>query len=201
MKLYKKYHLDKDYTLIGLFREIKKKFNPKKVIYPGCYVHITPSLVFSKVVYIDSFRDTNKFYDDDEVKEFVNKNKEYDEDSSYTFYHQDYNKDIPDELNSFDLIISLFGGFVGRAVKKYLRQGGILVCNDSHGDASMASIDENYELIGVYNKVSDDKYEIIENNLDEYLIPKKEFSKKELEQLMKGVKFIKSPSGYIFRKK
>ena len=203
LELYKKNHLDKDYTLIGLFREIKTMFNPKKILYPGCYIHITPSLIFPDVTYVDSFRNTNKFYENLEIKKFIEKNKEYTEKSKFKFYLQDYSKDLPEELESFDLIISLYGGFVGQAVKKYLKKGGILVCNNSHGDATMASLDSAYELIAIYNRKSNEKFTISSKNLNEYLIPKKKITitKKDLEKTMKGIAYTKSPSGYVFRKR
>ena len=203
LELYKKNHLDKDYTLIGLFREIKTMFNSKKILYPGCYIHITPSLIFPDVTYVDSFRNTNKFYENLEIKKFIEKNKEYTEKSKFKFYLQDYSKDLPEELESFDLIISLYGGFVGQAVKKYLKKGGILVCNNSHGDATMASLDSAYELIAIYNRKSDKKFTISSKNLNEYLILKKKITitKKDLEKTMKGIAYTKSPSGYVFRKR
>ena len=202
IELYKKYNVDKDYTSIGLFRAIKERFNSKKVLYPGCYVHITPSLIFSDITYVDSFKDTYKFYESKDVKEYIEKNKKYGEKTKIKFYHQDYSKDIPEKLKSFDLIISQYGGFVGQAVKKYLNIGGILLCNDSHGDATMASIDSDYKLIGVYNRISDEEFTHSEKNLDEYLIPKKEknISKEEIKKTMKGIKYTKNPSGYIFKK-
>jgi len=201
LKLYEKYHTSRKYTLIGLFKEIKKQFNPKRVLYPGCYVHITPSLVFSDVTYIDSFRDTDKFFKDLKVIEYINKNKEYKKKSKIKFYHQDYYDKIPEEFESFDCIISLYSGFIGQAVKRYLKKGGILVCNDSHGDASMASIDSDYELIAIFDKKSDENYIVSDDNLKDYLISKKKIKKKELKKLGKGLIYTKSPTGYIFKKK
>ena len=203
LDLYEKYHSKKEYTSIGLFREIRKKFNHDRVLYPGCYVHVTPSLVFPDVTYVDSFRNTQKFYQSSQVKEFIEKNKKYQEKTNLKFHHQDYCKDLPEDLESFDVVISQYGGFVGMAVKKYLKKGGVLVCNDSHGDASMASIDANYELIAVYNRRTDKKFSISSKNLKEYIILKKKIkvTKESLEKTMKGVPYTKSPSGYIFRKK
>lgn len=203
LHLYKKYNLDKEYTSIGLWREIQKKYNPQKVLYPGCYVHITPSLIFEEVVYVDSFRNTNEFYEDSEVKKFIEKNKEYENPAKYRFHHQDYSNALPEKEHSFDAIISQYGGFVGQATKKYLKTGGILICNNSHGDASMASLDADFELIAVYNRKSDEKFSISEANLEEYLIPKKNISvtKDLIAEKMQGVAYTKSPSGYIFQKK
>ncbi len=138
-----------------------------------------------------------------EIERFIEKNKEYQEKTNLKFYHQDYTKNIPEDGKSFDVIISQYGGFVGMAVKKYLKKGGILVCNNSHGDASIASMDADYELTAVYNRRTDEKFSISSKNLKEYIILKKKVkvTKESLEKTMNGVPYTKSPSGYIFRKK
>jgi len=203
LKLYYKYHQNKAHTSIGLWRAINEKFEIESVLYPGSHVHITPSLVFEYVVYIDSFRNTYKFFESSEVKEFIEKNKEYDQSPTFKFYQQDYYKKLDEEENSFDLVISQYAGFVGQAVKRYLKSGGLLVCNDSHGDASMASIDSDYKLIAIYQRETDEKFSISEKNLKQYLIPKKDvpITKDALQKSQKGVIYTKAPSGYIFQKK
>ena len=200
--LYKKHHLDKDYTSIGLFRALNQCFEIKKVFYPGSHVHITPSLIFPEVVYADSFRNTYKFFEDPQTIEFVRKHKEYTEEPIIRFYQQDYDKPFPDLGNEFDLLISQYAGFVGQAAKPYLKTGGLLVCNNSHGDASMAAIDPDYELFGVYKRVNDQKVNITTKGLEEYLIPKSGIqpTKEQLLKTQRGIAYFKSPSGYIFRK-
>jgi len=201
-ELYKKYHVDRDYTSIGLFRALNEKFNIKKVFYPGSYVHIAPSLIFSNVTYADSFRNTHKFFENIETYEYINKNKEYLEEPIIRFYQQDYNKPFSELSEEFDLIISQYAGFVGQAAKPYLKKGGLLVGNNSHGDASMASLDTDFALIAVYNRKTDDKFSISDKNLQEYLIPKEgvQSTKEQLTISMKGIAYTKSPSGYLFRK-
>ena len=201
-KLYKKYHLDKDHTSIGLFRELKRNYKIKKVFYPGSHVHITPSLIFSNVTYADSFRNTDHFFKDEVSIDFIKFNKEYDEEPIIKFYQQNYNNPFIELNNDFDLVISQYAGFVGQAVKSYLKIGGLLVCNNSHGDASMAAIDSDYELVAVYRRYSDEKCRISSKKLDEYLIPKrgKQPTKEVLLKSMKGIAYTKSPSGYIFKK-
>lgn len=200
--LYKKYHVDKDYTSIGLFRAIRDNFDIKNVFYPGSHVHIAPSLIFSNVTYADSFRNTYKFFEDKEVNDFVKKNKEYPEEPIIRFFQQDYNKPFKELGKEFDLVISQYAGFVGQAAKQYLKRGGILICNNSHGDASMASLDKDFKLIAVYRRYADDKFTISNKKLKEYLQPKSgnQPTKEELLKTMKGVAYTKSPSGYIFEK-
>lgn len=202
IELYLKNNVSKDYTSIGLFREIQKRYSPLKVLYPWSYVHITPSIVFPYVSYIDSFKNTYKFYEDYEVKDFIQKNKEYSQDAVFNFYGQSYTSDIPEALESFDIIISQYWGFVWQATKKYLKKWWFLVCNNSHWDASMASLDPDYKLVAIYNRRSDEKFSISDKNIQEYLIPKsfKVPIKKDLEKTMRWIAYTKSPSGYIFEK-
>ena len=198
-KLYKKCHVDKEYTSIGLFRELQKKYIIDSVFYPGSYVHITPSLIFAKVTYADSFRNTYKFFEDKETIDFIRRDKEYPGDPEIRFYQQDYYKPFNELNKEFDLVISQYAGFVGQATKRYLKKGGLLVCNNSHGDASMASLDPDYELLSVYRRVTDDKFRISDKFLPEYLKPKNGIgpTKEQLIKSMKGVAYTKSPSGYI----
>lgn len=50
--IYDKNHASKGYEHIDLFRRLKEEYNIKKVLYPGSYAHISPSFIFSDVVYI-----------------------------------------------------------------------------------------------------------------------------------------------------
>lgn len=199
---YKKYHIDKDHTSIGLFRVLKEKFEIRKVLYPGSHVHITPSLTFSNVTYIDSFRNTNLFFKSEELMKYLNTAKEYSEELTIKFLQQDYYTPLLGVRKDIDMVISQYAGFVGQAVKPHLKKGGILVCNNSHGDASMANVDSDYKLIAIYSRKSDTKFSISEKSLEEYLIPKKGIhpTREEIIKLGRGIAYTKSPSGYIFQK-
>lgn len=202
IKEYRKFYEKKDYTSIGLFKELKSMFKIKKVLYPGSFIHLTPSLVFPKVVYVDSDRRLKKFFEAEDVSAFIAKNKKYDQKAKFRAYQQDYTKSFPEKEKSFDLLISQYAGFVSQACKKYLSKGGILVVNNSHGDASIAKLDNDFEFISVYNRKSDKKFSISDKNPESYFIPKRGrlMSKTELTRRMRGQAFTKSPSGYIFRK-
>lgn len=154
------------------------------------------------MTYADSFRNTFKFFEDGDTIDFIEKNKEYSQEAIIRFYQQNYNKPFKELNKEFDLVISQYAGFVGQAAKQYLKKGGLLVCNNSHGDASMASLDPNFKLIAIYRRRTDDKFSISEKNIEEYLKPKKGIppTKDELLKSMKGIAYTKNPSGYIFRK-
>jgi hypothetical protein len=153
-------------------------------------------------VYVDSFKKTKKFFDDNKIQDIINKNKKYQEDAIIRFHLVDFYKDVGEELESFDLLISQYAGFVSQCCKKYLKPGGLLVANNSHGDASMASMDKIFEFIGVVyysNKI----YRFTTKNLDQYFIPKKKnltITKEYLEKTMKGIGYTKTASAYLFKK-
>ena len=151
---------------------IEKTYKVEKAIYPGCYVHVSPSFIFSEVVYIDSDTNAKKFFKSDKLKDFICERKEYKEDPKITFYGIDYKEKIDKLLRQFDLLISQYAGFISYTCKEYLKMGGILLVNNSHGDAGLASIDENYRLIATVHK-TEGKYRISHASLEKYFIPKK----------------------------
>ena len=105
-------------------------------------------MVYPVTVYADTDRRAKKFFNDPWLLEFVEKNKRYEENPVIRFYPNDYSDSLGENPGSFDLLISQYAGFVARDCKRYLRAEGLLVANNSHGDASMASIDRDYRLSG-----------------------------------------------------
>jgi hypothetical protein len=172
-------------------------------LYPGSYIHIAPSFYIPEVVYIDSFKKTQKFFNDEKFLDIINKNKNYEDKPIIRFYHADYYKDLEEKLEDFDLLISQYAGFISQCCKKYIKPGGFLIANDSHGDASMASLDKDFEFIGVVY-YSNRKYRFTTRDLDKYFIPKRqnvEISKHYLKKTNKGIGYTKTASAYLFKKK
>ncbi len=200
---YHKYHTDRDNTRIGLFTELNKKFQIHKVLYPGSYTHITPSLVFPETVYVDTMKKAQSFFDKLEIYKFINDNKLYKEEHIVRFHHIDYSKSFDEKPNSFDLLLSQYAGFISKDCKKYLKEGGILVANNSHGDGDWAKFDEDFEFIGIYNRIKDTNYSIKTDNLDSYFIQKNptEITADIILKRQRGFGYTQSPSGYIFRKR
>lgn len=67
------------------------------------------------------------------------------------FVKKDY-RELVEEVQKYDLLISQYAGFVSKYCKAYLKRDGILIVNDSHGDASMAYLDSEFSLISVVNQ-------------------------------------------------
>lgn len=181
----------------SLYKVIAKKYNICSAIYPGSHIDISPSLVIPTVTYIDNFKGAIEFFKHIEsIKEFIEQNKEYLDPYKIDFIGQDYTQLL--DIAQVDLIISQYAGFVGQETKQFLKIGGILLCNDSHGDATLAKSDEDFEFIGVIDKGN----RIETKNLEKYFkLPKeKEINLNMVKEKMKGLKYTVTAENYLFRK-
>ncbi len=199
--LYRENHVDKNDERLGLFRAVVEHFGASNALYPGCYVHVTPSFVVPTVVYVDSDRRAAKFFAEPAALRLITERREYESEPIVRFHRQDYAEPIDEPANSFDLLISQYAGFVSRACKRYLAIGGHLAVNNSHGDASMAALDPDYELAAVYQRRGE-RVTLSRDELDSYMVPKsgKASSPAELERAMRGPTFTRRAAGYVFRK-
>lgn len=180
-----------------LYRNVAKKYKIVSALYPGSHIDIAPSLVIPRLVYVDNFKGAIKFFKNMEmIKEYIASNKTYSEQCDIVFIGEDYTKELT--IEPVDLIISQYAGFVGQATKKYLKIGGILLCNDSHGDATLSRFDNDFEFVGVVG--SNNK--IIDKKLDEYFVlPKnKNVDLGKVKDQMKGPKYKLVAENYLFSK-
>lgn len=200
--LYKEFFIDRDVERQDLFKLLAVRYGIRSAVYPGSFVHITPSFVYPLTAYIDSDKRAKRFFSDPALGGLITSRKTYTEEADFSFYPQDYREEILELLGRFDLLISQYAGFVSQHGKRYLRLGGYLLANNSHGDASMASIDEDFQLVAVV-KGKNASYRLTEKDLDSYMVPKKplEISKAMLEERQRGIGFTKTASMYVFQKK
>ncbi|MGB6128880.1 MAG: hypothetical protein WBG30_09030 [Psychrilyobacter sp.] len=200
IKMYEDY-VSNNWDRQNLIEKLVKKYKIKSALYPGSYIHITPSFLIPRVTYVDSDKKAKMFFKDESIYSYIEKHKEYKGKMILQFYPSDYTSKFEDKEQQYDLLISQYAGFISQSCKNYLKYGGILIVNDSHGDASMAYLDNEYELIGVTNQ-SGSSWIISDENLENYFIPKKkiEITKEYLQQFGKEVKYKISASAYIFKK-
>ncbi len=184
-----------------LFEKLIEKYEISSILYPGSYIHITPSLLIPKVTYVDMDKKAKAFFKDEKVYAYIEKHKTYKENNQASFFPADYSTEFEDTSNQYDLLISQYAGFISQSCKRYLKFGGILVANNSHGDAGIAHLDGDYELISVANQRGD-KWTISEKNIDAYFIPKKdiEITKAYLQNLGRGLGYKKAANAYVFRR-
>ena len=185
-----------------LFSAVASAVTVENALYPGSFVDVAPSFVFPNVTYVDSDKRTPAFFGDEVgIAEIVSAHSTAAANPTLTFIHADYRTPLDLPFEHFDLLISLYAGFISEHCTQYLRIGGFLLVNSSHGDVALASIDPRYQLYGVVT-ARDSHYRVNRSNLHSYLIPKKPTSvtKEFLRQTGRGVAYTKSPFAYLFKR-
>jgi hypothetical protein len=119
----------------------------------------------------------------------------------WAFLHADYTEPLPLADGSFDVLVSLYAGFVSDHCTRYLRVGGHLLVNPSHGDAALASVDERYRLAGVVVSGSGD-YRVRTEDLNGYLVPKDGSvpTRAEILERGRGIAYTKPAFAYLFER-
>ena len=190
---------------IRLFRAVAAHIpRTEPVLYPGSYVDIAPSVWFDEVTYVDLDKRANRFFAQEaKVGALINaKRAAADADVEaaprVAFEHADYREPLSVADGSVGLLVSLYAGFISEHCSRYLRSGGRLLVNDSHGDASMASLDPAYRLSAVVLSRSGD-YRVSSDDLDRHLQPKAAApTVAGLHERQRGVAYTTSPFAYVF---
>ena len=117
LELYKKYYISRNFERLELFQVLSKKYGVRNILYPGSFVHITPSFVFTRCIYLDSDKKAARFFKDPEIFRFISKHKQYSEEAEIQFYNIDFTNDFDEKYESFDLLLSQYAGFVSQACK------------------------------------------------------------------------------------
>lgn len=186
----------------ALFAAVAAALPVQTVLYPGSFVDIAASFVFNDVTYSDMDRRAKKFFEDPiTVDHIIAANRRSDTTAMWAFVPGDYTEPLDIPTNHYDLLVSLYAGFISEHCTQHLRTGGWLLVNSSHGDAAMASITAGYTLTAVIEKRGSG-YRYIDQELDSYLQPKKptNITTDVLHQTNRGVAYTKSPAAYLFQK-
>jgi len=169
------------------------------VLYPGSYVDIAASMAFPSVTYVDMDRRAARFFTDTDTISDIIVSEGGSPVAEFTFIHGDYTTELELGYESFDLLVSLYSGFVSETCTNYLRVGGVLLVTPSHGDVAMASIDPRYTLSGVVVSRSGG-YRVRTDSLNSYLQPKtgSAITPEMLHRRRRGIPYTKSPFAYLF---
>ncbi len=185
-----------------LFEAVGRAVDARRTLYPGSYVDIAPSFVFPSVTYVDTDDRAAAFFADRSgVDAIIERHVGAPHGRDVRFVHGDYTADLDLEPASFDLLVSLYAGFVSESCTDYLRVGGALLVNSSHGDAAMASIDDRYRLLSVV-KARDGEYRLSSDHLENHLVPKVavDLTPEYLHARGRGIAYITAPFAYLFER-
>jgi hypothetical protein len=186
---------------LRLFATVGDFTGDTSVLYPGSFVDVSASFVFSPVTFVDNDGQAARFFADTAgVYEIISSHRRNGNKAEWRFLHADYRSEIDLAHRSFGLLISLYAGFVSDHCTRYLQPGGWLLVNPNHGDAAMASIDPRYRLAAVINARSD-RYKVSEADLDSYMIPKRptKITPELLHRTGRGIAYTRSPFAYLFQ--
>ncbi len=201
LALYTKYYVSTSYERLGLFTLVAASFASRRALYPGSFTHVTPAFVYPHTCFVDTERRAARYFADPAVRDYVNERKVYSQEPCIRFHRADYVRELPEPKESYDLLISQYAGFVSQHCKQYLKIGGMLLANNSHGDASMAWLDQDFALVAAINRRGE-RFSLVETNLDSYFVPKRDhpITRESLERAKRGVAYTRSAFGYVFRR-
>lgn len=200
MDPYETYYTGLRFERAELFYLIRKKYSCSDVLYPGCSIHITPSLFFPHVVYVDKSEEPARFFAQDKsLLDYINRHKQYKRSTYLRFIRQDYSQPLPLMAGTFDLVLALFAGGIARSCKDYLKRGGFLISNNHQNDAVDARKDAELQLITLI-KFRGGQYRIIENGIDAIKIPVQKSYKKALRQTGGHVEYLEHETYYVFKR-
>ena len=199
--LYDRYFIQKQDERRGLFELVAQRFEAQSGIYPGSFVHITPAFYIPEMAFLDSDSRMDKFFGNAQTMAYIEEQKEYTDPPNVVWKRADYASAQGLAEHHYDVMFSFYAGFISRDCKKYLRSGGILIANNSHGDASIALVDPDYEVIGIILR-SGDRFRLKTEALTDYITKKDgtEIDREKVRSRMVGERFARPAYAYVFRK-
>lgn len=185
----------------GLFAAVADMVPVERALYPGSYVDLSPSTAIASVTYVDTDARAGRFFADDSLvrAELAGRTRPGAGDE-VRFLAADYTEPLDVTEGSMDLLISLFTGPMWEHARRYLRPGGWLLANTSHGDASLAALDPSLRLVGVAHH-RDGQYRLVEDRLGEYLIPKRSEAADadRIRTTGRGIAYTRGAFAYLFQ--
>ena len=184
-----------------MFARLADGWPVRRALYPGSYVDLSPSTAIESVTYLDTDRRAARFFaDPDLVEADLDGRCAPGAGVSVAFLEMDYTQALPVRTGQFDLLISLFAGPVWDNCRSYLRPGGLLLANTSHGDASLAALDPALALVAAVSS-REGSYRMTTTNLDDFLVPKKPAAAdaEEIRRSGRGIAYTRSAFAYLFQ--
>ena len=184
----------------GLFGLLVDRWPVEEALYPGSYVDLAPSTAVASVTYVDVDRRAARYFADDAAVRADLAGRCRAASPAVRFVAGDYTGELGLPRASFDLLISLFAGSVWDHCSRYLRPGGLLLANASHGDASLAALDDRLELLAAFQGASTG-WRIDTAGLERYLVPRdpRRADPEAIRASGCGVAYTRPAFAYLFR--
>jgi hypothetical protein len=184
----------------ALFEAVRAELGGAYVLYPGAYVDLSPAFVFDDVTFVDVDRRAARFFGDRAgVDQLIAEKRGDGVAPRWRFLHADYTGELPLDDQQFDLLVSLYGGVISDTCTRYLRTGGFLLANPSHGDVAMAALNPGYRLVAAIT-ARQGRYAVRREDLDTYLRPKKpqHVDADTVRAQQRGIAYTRTAFAYLF---
>ncbi|MCA1306537.1 hypothetical protein LC082_06475 [Microbacterium esteraromaticum] len=184
-----------------LFAEIASVWGVADALYPGSYVDLSPSSAIRSVTYVDTDRRAAGYFRDADRVQADLADAASGMGHVVEFIGSDYTKPLPLSDGRFDLLISLYAGPVWDSCRRYVKPDGLLLANTSHGDASIAALDPDLQLIAaVHHRAG--RYRLDTQDLHTYLVPKvgDAANAERIRDSGRGIAYTRSAYAYVFRR-
>jgi hypothetical protein len=199
MNDYQAQYIELNFERAALFKAIRDKYHCREVLYPGCSVHITPSLYFPHVIYVDQSETAAQFFADEKsILEFLNRNKYYKTSTYLRFIQQDYLAHLPLMEGKFDLLLSLFAGGIAKSCVKYLKTGGLFLTNNHQNDAVEAIRSGEFKLLAAL-RFQKGSYSISEDVRGTKL-PVQKLNNRYLKRVNDSAQYMENETYYVFER-
>ncbi|MCX7745836.1 MAG: class I SAM-dependent methyltransferase [Clostridia bacterium] len=199
---YRRFYIDMNFERLGLFEEVKNRYDCNTVIYPGCSIHVTPSFYFQHVVYIDISEVAKEFFRNTQsILNFLNSNKKYKQLPFIQFLDNDYTRLLPIRENNYDLLIALYAGGIVQSCKKYIKPGGIILTDNHHNDAAEVLTDPSIALDALIRRKGKDY--VLEKSINENIIKtlkENRLPTKNMKNSGKGLEYVDNEYYFVLKK-
>lgn len=151
-------------------RAVREFIAVRRVIYPGNYLHQTPSLVLPRVCNVDSVKGIGAAMQPDDPGIWLDAHKEYTSSTVIMALETAYGR-IPSTLFAgFGLMTSLNAGAISHEGKWMLAPGADLPSNARRHDSSRANVGVDSTLVAAFD--ADGIVEDGQESLREYIVTK-----------------------------
>ncbi|WP_438855679.1 hypothetical protein [Agromyces sp. M3QZ16-3] len=189
-----------------MFAAIASTWDVEAALYPGSYLDLSPSTAIPSVTYVDTDRRAARFFADSDLFRAELARAELAHPTTRAsaarveFLRADYTTPLPLEDGAFDLLVSLYAGPVWDHCRRHLRAHGLLLANTSHGDACLAALDPDLELVAAVHH-RDDRYRLDTRGLDGYLVPRNPAAADRdlIRRSGRGIAYTRPAFAYLFR--
>ncbi|GAA1955459.1 class I SAM-dependent methyltransferase [Microbacterium aquimaris] len=184
-----------------MFAALHERWDIDRALYAGSYVDLSPSTAIRSVDYVDlDVRARRTFADRERIHAELEAHDPHRPDAEVRFHHADYRDPLDIDDGSVDLVISLYAGLVSDHCRRYLRPGGLLLANTSHGDAAVVALDPTYDLVGVFTH-RDGDYRLVTRGMEGFLVPKATTppDAEAIRASGRGIAYTRTAFAYVFR--